>query len=147
MNILIINGPNLNLLGKREPEIYGSQSYQDLLDFLNEFGKKNSLNLNIFQSNHEGLIIDKLHEAFYQKIDGIIINPGAFTHYSFAIRDAISAIDIPVVEVHLSDIQHREPFRKISVISEVCRRQFFGKGFISYQEGLEFLIGEINGAS
>ena len=147
MNILIINGPNLNLLGIREPEIYGSKSYQDLVDFLKEIGKKNNVNINFFQSNHEGIIIDKLHEAFFQKIDGIIINPGALTHYSLAIRDAISAINIPTVEVHLSDIRHREPFRKISVISAVCRRQFFGKGFISYQEGLEFLIGEINGVS
>ncbi|MGD9604996.1 MAG: type II 3-dehydroquinate dehydratase [Bacilli bacterium] len=145
MNILIINGPNLNLLGIREPNVYGTSSYPDLISFLNEVAKKLNINIEVFQSNHEGAIIDKLHEAFSQKIHGVVINPGALTHYSYAIRDAVRAISIPTVEVHLSDISNREPWRNISVIKEVCKKQFFGKGFLSYQEGLEFLIGEING--
>ena len=145
MNILIINGPNLNMLGIREPQIYGEQSYEDLLAFIRKVGQQMQLTIEFFQSNHEGLIIDKLHEAYFQKYDGIIINPGALTHYSYALRDAIKAIGIPTVEVHLTDIRKREPYRNNSVIAEVCCRQFLGKGFLSYQEALEYLKGEIHG--
>lgn len=139
MNILIINGPNLNMLGIREPNVYGTETYQDLVNYLNEIAKSKNINIEIFQSNHEGMIIDKLHEAYFSKKDAVIINPGAFTHYSYAIRDAISSICIPTVEVHLSDITKRENWRKISVISEVCVKSFMGDHFLSYQKALEFL--------
>lgn len=142
MNIIIINGPNLNLLGIREPSIYQSNSYNELVDFLNDLGNQHNLNLEIFQSNHEGAIIDKLHEGYYQHVDGIIINAGAYTHYSYAIRDAISSINIPTVEVHLSDILKRENWRQISVISDVCVATFMGEHFKSYQKAIEYLINE-----
>jgi 3-dehydroquinate dehydratase-2 len=142
MNILIINGPNLNLLGVREPQIYGTSSYEDLVKYLENISKQSGVDLQFFQSNHEGAIIDKLHQAYFQKVDAIIINPGAYTHYSYAIRDAIAAVGIPTVEVHLTNINHRESFRSTSVIADVCKKQFMGKGFNSYQEGLLYLIGE-----
>lgn len=138
MNILIINGPNLNLLGKREPEIYGSETLEDIQRWLCEQPETNGMELRIFQSNHEGTIIDTLHDAI-GRTDGIIINPGAFTHYSYAIRDAITAVNIPTVEVHLSDIHSREDFRKISVIKPVCIQQICGLGKIGYLEGLNVL--------
>jgi 3-dehydroquinate dehydratase II len=138
MKILVINGPNLNMLGIREPEIYGKMT----LDQLNEEVKKsaNSLlfDVEFFQSNHEGAIIDKI-QASYGKVDGIIINPGAYSHYSYAIRDAIKSVDIKTVEVHLSDISNREYFRKTSVIEEVVEKQISGKGINSYIEALHYL--------
>ncbi len=138
MKILVINGPNLNMLGIREPEIYGKMT----LDQLNEEIKKsaNSLlfDVEFFQSNHEGAIIDKI-QASYGKVDGIIINPGAYSHYSYAIRDAIKSVDIKTVEVHLSDISNREYFRKTSVIEEVVEKQISGKGINSYIEALHYL--------
>ncbi len=138
MNILIINGPNLNLLGKREPEIYGSETLEDIQRWLCEQLETNGMELRFFQSNHEGGIIDTLHDGI-GRTDGIIINPGAFTHYSYAIRDAITAVNIPTVEVHLSDIHSREDFRKISVIKPVCIQQICGLGKAGYLEGLKVL--------
>ena len=140
MNILVINGPNLNLLGIREPNIYQNQTYQELVDFLNEYANCHNLNLEVFQSNHEGYIIDKLHEAYYQKFDGIIINPGAYTHYSYAIKDAIASISIPTIEVHLSNIMERENWRRESVIRDVCITNFMGEHFKSYQNALDYFI-------
>jgi len=142
MNILVINGPNLNFLGIREKKIYGAQSYNDLELYLKELADNLKINLEVFQSNHEGAIIDKIQAAYFHKVDGIIINPGAFTHYSYAIRDAIMAVNIKTIEVHLSDINTREDFRKISVVRDVCINSFFGKGFESYKEALSFLVGE-----
>lgn len=142
MNILIINGPNLNFLGIREKDIYGLNSYKDLELYLNNIANNLHINLEIYQTNHEGAIIDKLQEAYYKKVDGIIINAGAYTHYSYAIRDAIKSINIKTVEVHLSDITKREEFRKTSVIKDVCIRSFFGKGFESYKEAIMYLVGE-----
>jgi 3-dehydroquinate dehydratase-2 len=139
MNILVINGPNLNLLGYREKEIYGSETLDKLMMGLenSSLGKKH--HFKFFQSNHEGEIIDVIHnERDWSK--GIIINPAAFTHYSYAIRDAISSINIPTVEVHLSDIYNREDFRKISVIAPVCIKQISGLGKDSYLEGLKLLL-------
>ncbi len=138
MNILVISGPNLNLLGKREPEIYGSETLEDIQRWLCKQPETVDMELRFFQSNHEGTIIDTLHDAI-DGTDGIIINPGAFTHYSYAIRDAIAAVHIPTVEVHLSDIHNREDFRKISVIKPVCIKQIYGLGKTGILEGLKIL--------
>lgn len=142
MNILVINGPNLNLLGIREPNIYNTKTYQELVDFTVNYCKQNKINVEVYQTNHEGNIIDKLHEAYYNKIDAVIINPGAYTHYSYAIKDAISSINIPTIEVHLSDISKRENWRKISVISDVCVKTFMGEHFKSYQNAIDYLINQ-----
>ena len=141
MNILIINGPNLNLLGLREPDVYGFETLSNIENWLNDQPETDEHLITWFQSNHEGEIIDQLHSAI-KRVDGIIINPGAFTHYSYSIRDAISAIDIPTVEVHLSNIYKREEFRKISVIKSVCDGQFFGKGKNGYLEAFRLLISK-----
>lgn len=129
MKILIINGPNLNLLGKRKPDVYGHRSLNELNAFIKEYFKK--VDLEFFQSNHEGAIIDRIHQAM-TRFDGIVINPGALTHYSYALRDAIEACTIPVVEVHLSNIAARESFRRVSVISEVCQGTISGFGAYGY---------------
>ncbi len=138
MNILIVNGPNLNLLGFREPNIYGNQTLLDIELWLNNQPESSRHKIVWFQSNHEGYIIERLHDTI-DKTDGIIINPGALTHYSYAIRDAISSINIPVVEVHLSDIKKREDFRKTSVISDVCIGYFYGFGKLGYLKALKLL--------
>lgn len=132
MKLLIINGPNLNLLGIREPEIYGSQSYADLLAYIRSVCAGEGIDAEIFQSNHEGAIVDKIQDAL-NKIDGIVINPAAYTHTSVAIPDAISAVKIPAVEVHLSDISKREDFRRHSYTSAVCLKTIAGFGFEGYR--------------
>jgi 3-dehydroquinate dehydratase-2 len=134
--ILVIHGPNLNLLGKREPEIYGITGLNDINKNLLSLGKKLGLAVDTFQSNHEGAIIDKIHEAF-QKYDGIIINPGAYTHTSIAIRDALTIIKAPVIEVHLSNIYRREPFRHKSHVAEVATASLCGFGHSGYYMALE----------
>ena len=139
MKILIINGPNLNLLGIREPDIYGSDSLSDIENWLNNQPEADGHSITWFQSNHEGELIDFIHGAM-GNVGGIVINPGAFTHYSYAIRDAIAAINVPTVEVHLSDINTREDFRKISVIKNVCLDQISGLGKIGYLKGIQRLI-------
>ncbi len=138
MNILVLNGPNLNRLGHREAAHYGALTYDALVALLIEEGRALGLSVDVRQSNHEGDLIDWLHasEGHY---DGIVINPGAFTHYAYAVRDAIEAIDVPCVEVHLSDIYSREPFRSVSVTKSVCKAQFYGKKEKSYLEALAFL--------
>lgn len=141
MNILVLNGPNLNMIGIREPEIYGSKTYQDLELFLKDLASEYHFNLDVKQSNLEGILIDLLQYA-NDRFDGVILNAGAFTHYSYALYDAIKSIQIPVVEVHLSDINNREEFRKISVIRPACKTSFMGKGFISYKEALQYLLEE-----
>lgn len=138
MKILIINGPNLNFLGIREPEIYGNQTYDDLTDFINMVCKEKGVEAEIFQSNHEGGIVDKIQQA-YQKFDGIVINPAAYTHTSIAIADALKAVGIPTVEVHLSDVNSREEFRKISYISPVAIKTIMGLGFEGYRQAIETL--------
>jgi len=137
MNILVINGPNLNLLGERKKEIYGIYS----LEKINREIKKRfkGISFKFFQSNHEGIIIDLLHK-YRRWADWLIINPGAHAHYSYAIRDAIEASGLKALEVHLSDIDKREPFRKKSVIKEVCEKQIKGKGFVSYIEAVKFCL-------
>ena len=139
MKILIINGPNLNLLGVREPDIYGSESLSDIENWLNDQPEADGHSITWFQSNHEGELIDFIHGAM-DNVGGIVINPGAFTHYSYAIRDAIAAINVPTVEVHLSDINTRDNFRKISVIKDVCLDQISGLGKIGYLKGIQRLI-------
>ncbi|MDA3894432.1 MAG: type II 3-dehydroquinate dehydratase [Salinivirgaceae bacterium] len=139
--IIIINGPNLNLLGIRKPEVYGILTLRALSQELIIYGKDKGYKVECFQSNHEGKIIDKLHSTLKKKkYIGCIINAGAFTHYSYAIRDAIEAITIPCIEVHLSDIEKREEFRKLSVITEVCKSQFKGMGIDGYKRALDLLL-------
>ena len=138
MNILVINGPNLNLLGEREPEIYGNDTLEELMTWLETSSDGRNHNFKFYQSNHEGVLIDAIHDE-RQWANGMIINAGALSHYSYAIRDAISSTGIPTVEVHLSDIMGREDFRKISVIKDVCVRQVYGLGKKSYLEGLKIL--------
>lgn len=139
IKLLVIQGPNLNLLGEREPEIYGHMSLAELNKEIKKYAKSKRVKVAFFQSNHEGEIIDRIHSA-RKKVAGLIINPGALTHYSYALRDAIAGTEIPTVEVHLSDIQNREPFRKISVIKEVCLKQISGLGKKSYFRGIDFLL-------
>ncbi len=136
--ILVLHGPNLNLLGEREPEVYGSMTLSQLNRKLKELAQSMKLVLRVAQSNHEGEIIDLLHRNRHWA-DGVVINPGAYTHYSYAIRDAIAAIQKPTIEVHLSDIHKREPFRRKSVIAPVCLEQVSGLGWKSYSEGLQIL--------
>ena len=139
MNILILHGPNLNLLGEREPDIYGSKTLGQINQEFRKFAKKAKSRLRIFQSNCEGILIDHLHQQ-RKWAEGVVLNPGAYTHYSYALRDAISSVQVPTVEVHLSDIHSREEFRKISVISPVCIRQISGLGVQSYLEAMKTLI-------
>ena len=139
MKVLVINGPNLNFLGIREKSVYGEKTYDDLLIYLRKKAEELEMEIEIYQSNGEGFIINKLQDAYYKKFDAIIINAGAYTHYSYSIRDAIASIHIRTIEVHLSDIDNREPFRKVSVIRDVCEKSFYGKHFLSYGEALEYL--------
>lgn len=138
MKILVINGPNLNMLGKREPHIYGNATLDDLTNFIKDTFK-DKIDIEFFQSNHEGYIIDKLHEA-NGKFDGIVINPGAFTHYSYAIADAIKSINVKIVEVHISNIHKREEFRHKSVTANGCIGQISGFGFYSYILGINAIL-------
>lgn len=133
MKILVLNGPNLNFLGIREPEIYGKQTYQDLLDMLEEKAKKDGFELVAKQSNHEGQLIDWIQEAYYDGTNAIVINPGAYTHYSYALFDALSSVTtIPKIEIHISDITKREGFRKISLTKDACDAQIYGHGLDGY---------------
>ena len=138
MKFLIINGPNLNMLGLREPEIYGKQDFAALCDFIENSCKENGIECELFQSNHEGVIVDKIQEA-YKKFDGIVINPAAYTHTSVAILDALKAVAIPTVEVHLSDINSREDFRKHSYVSLYALKTIAGHGFEGYKIAISYL--------
>lgn len=139
MKILVINGPNLNFLGIREPSVYGKQDYAYLVNLIQEKGKQENFEVECFQSNHEGAIIDRIQESYFDGTDGIVINPGAYTHYSYAIRDALASIPTKKVEVHISDIDSREEFRHISVTKEVCDLQICGHGLDGYLEAIDFL--------
>ena len=142
LKFLVINGPNLNMLGIREPSIYGDFTYHMLCDFIQKKADDMKIETCFFQSNHEGDIIDKIHEA-YQKFDGIVINPGAFTHYSYAIFDALKAVAIPTAEVHISDVNEREEFRKISVVRPACCVTVSGKGYNGYIEAIAELAQKL----
>ncbi|MBR6807634.1 MAG: type II 3-dehydroquinate dehydratase [Clostridia bacterium] len=139
MKFLIINGPNLNMLGIREPEIYGSETYDDLVRCITDAAVSRRLDFEIFQSNHEGVIVDKIQEA-YGKFDGIIINPAAYTHTSVAILDALKAVSIPTVEVHISDVNEREEFRRISYVSLIAVKTIAGHGFAGYVLAMDELM-------
>ena len=139
MKIHIVNGPNLNLLGRRNPEHYGKLSYPELMNEVKKYAQKKGLAVNCFQSNHEGEIIDDIHTNL-DKCDGLIINPGALTHYSYALRDALEILEIPIVEVHLSNIHARESFRNVSVISPVSTGTICGLGMRGYFLALDFFL-------
>ena len=140
MKILVINGPNLNFLGIREKQVYGTASYADLVNMIEEKGKETVNEIVVYQSNHEGAIIDLIQEAYFDGTEGIVINPGAYTHYSYAIHDALASVNIPKVEVHISDITKREEFRKISVTKDACEKQIYGHGLNGYLEAIEYLL-------
>ncbi len=141
MKILVINGPNLNFVGIREKAVYGDESYEHMMGVVEAYAKEKGCEISVFQSNHEGGIIDRIQEAYFDGTEGIIINPGAYTHYSYAIRDALSSVEsIKKIEVHLSDIKNREDFRSVSVTAEVCDRQIFGLGLDGYLRAVDELM-------
>lgn len=146
MKLLFLNGPNLNMLGIREPGIYGRQTYQDLEKYIRDFCGELGIACEILQSNHEGALVDKIQSALGQA-DGIVINPAAYTHTSVALLDALKAVSLPAVEVHLSDVSAREDFRQISYVRLACRKTFAGHGFQGYRMAAEALLAEKNGAS
>jgi len=141
MKILVINGPNINLLGIREPEIYGTETYADLVNFIEEAFAEAGVEGDVYQSNHEGEIVDRIQKAIGDA-DGIVINPAAYTHTSVAILDTLKAVGIPTVEVHLSDVDSRESFRKISYVSLAAAKTIKGKGFEGYREAILYLAGK-----
>ncbi len=138
MKILVINGPNINMLGIREPGIYGKQSFSDLLALLQEWATRYHIEIDQFQSNHEGVLVDKIQEAF-GRYDGIVINPAAYTHTSIAILDALKSVAIPTVEVHISDVNSRESFRQISYAGLACKKTIKGQGLDGYRQAIEYL--------
>ena len=141
MKFLIINGPNLNMLGIREPSIYGKQDFAALQDYIRSQCEEAGVECELFQHNHEGSIVDRIQQAYFEDIDGIVINPAAYTHTSVAILDALKAVSIPTVEVHLSAIEKREAFRQFSYVSLVALKTIAGKGFDGYGEAIRYLKG------
>ena len=141
MKILVINGPNINMLGIREPGIYGNDSFETLCNNVKTHAEKAGIEVKLFQSNHEGALVDEI-QAAYGKFDGIVINPGAYTHTSIALLDAVKAVSIPTVEVHISDVSSREDFRQISYIRKACVRTICGHGLVGYTEAIDYLIKE-----
>ncbi len=141
MRILVINGPNINMLGIREPGIYGSQSYDALLKLIADHAEKTGAEVKCFQSNHEGAIVDEI-QAAYGNFDGIVINPAAYTHTSVAILDALKAVGLPAVEVHISDVSKREDFRQVSYARLACEKTIIGHGLAGYIEAMDYLIGK-----
>lgn len=140
MKILVINGPNINFLGIREKSVYGTQDYDCLLQKIAGKGEEAGCRIEVFQSNHEGAIIDRIQDSYFDGTEAIVINPGAYTHYSYAIRDALASITVPKVEIHISDITNREDFRKVSVTAPVCDRQIYGHGLNGYLEAIDFCL-------
>lgn len=141
MKILVINGPNLNFLGIRDKKTYGNESYDNLVKMIMKWADEKNVEAECFQSNHEGDLIDRIQKAYFDGTDGIVINPGALTHYSYALYDALGSYDtIPKVEVHISDINSRDEFRKISVTAPACNKQIVGHGFQGYLEAMEYLL-------
>ena len=147
MKLLILNGPNLNMLGIREPAHYGKETYQDLCAKIKSHADAIGLQVELFQSNHEGALVDKIQEAYFHKVDGIVINPGAYTHTSIALLDAVKAVSIPTVEVHISDVNAREDFRKVSYIRAACIATISGHGTDGYTEAMTLLYERLKGDS
>lgn len=141
MKLLVLNGPNINFLGIREKGIYGTEDYETLVQMLEEKANREGHEIQVFQSNYEGAIIDKIQEAYHQGVEGIIINPGAFTHYSYAVRDALASIEVPKIEVHISNVHKREEFRHVSVTAPVCTGQVVGLGLKGYALAMDYLSG------
>ena len=142
MKILVLNGPNLNMLGIREPDIYGSSTYDDLVNMITSHCEEKGVEVKCLQSNHEGDLVDYIQQAFFDKVDGIVINPGAYTHTSVALLDALKAVMIPAVEVHISKVNEREAFRQVSYVSYYCSKTITGKGFDGYIEAIDYLCGQ-----
>lgn len=141
MKILVINGPNLNFLGIREKNIYGTQDYDALLKMIAQKGEETGSQIEVFQSNHEGAIIDRIQDAYFDGTEGIVINPGAYTHYSYAIHDALASVTtMKKVEIHISDITKREAFRKVSVIAPACDKQIYGQGLNGYLQAIDYIL-------
>ena len=140
MKILVLNGPNLNMLGIREPEVYGKQTYHDLCELINNYCNEKSIEVTIYQSNHEGELVDLIQKAYYDKVDGIVINPAAYTHTSIALLDALKSVNIPCVEVHISDVSKREDFRQVSYVRSACIKSIIGKGLNGYLLAIDELI-------
>ncbi len=139
MRILVINGPNINMLGIREPGIYGKNSYAELCALISDYAAEKDVEVELFQSNHEGDIVDKIQQA-YDNFDGIVINPAAYTHTSIAILDALKSVALPAVEIHISDVSARENFRQVSYAGMACEKSFIGLGFEGYLRGIDYLI-------
>lgn len=144
MKILVLNGPNLNMLGIREPEHYGRETYEGLVNKIKTYAEEKNIFCECFQTNHEGVLVDKIQEA-YGKFDGIVINPGAYTHTSVAILDAVKSVSIPTVEVHISKVEEREDFRQISYIRQACVKTITGLGTDGYLRGIDFLLEKFGG--
>ena len=142
MKILVLNGPNLNMLGIREPELYGASTYDDLVSMITSHCEEKGIEVKCLQSNHEGDLVDYIQQAYFDKTDGIVINPGAYTHTSVALLDALKAVAIPAVEVHITQVDQREEFRRISYVSYYCSKTIIGKGFDGYIEAVDYLCGE-----
>ncbi|MCI6552949.1 MAG: type II 3-dehydroquinate dehydratase [Lachnospiraceae bacterium] len=140
MKLLVINGPNINFLGIRERSVYGTEDYDCLLGMIAKKAEAEDCEIEVFQSNHEGGIIDRIQQAYFDGTEGLVINPGAYTHYSYAIRDALASITVPKVEVHISDITKREEFRRISVTEPACDAQIYGRGLQGYLDAIDFCL-------
>ena len=143
MKILVINGPNINMLGIREPEVYGAATYEDLVAYIKDAAAERGVAVDFFQSNHEGALVDEIQRAYFDQYDGIIINPAAYTHTSVALLDAVKAVNIPTVEVHISDVTKREDFRQVSYVRKACVGTVMGKGFDGYVEAMDVLLGGV----
>ena len=144
MKILIINGPNLNMLGIREPMHYGRETYAELCEKIEKHCKEKNVDFEIYQSNHEGALVDKIQEAYFEKVDGIVINPAAYTHTSVALLDALKSVSIPTVEVHISRVEEREDFRQISYVRQACVKTITGHGTDGYTEAIDILLEKGN---
>lgn len=140
MKILVMNGPNLNMLGIREPALYGSGTYDALCEKIRAYCAEKNVQVDFYQSNHEGALVDRIQQAYFEGIDGIVINPGAYTHTSIALLDAVKSVSIPTVEVHISKVEEREAFRQVSYIRAACVATITGKGFDGYLEGIDILM-------
>ena len=144
MKFLVINGPNLNMLGIREPDIYGSRTYDELVGMIREAAEELGVDVEFYQSNHEGDLVDKIEEAYFRHFDGIVINPAAYTHTSVALLDAVKAVMIPTVEVHISDVDARDEFRKVSYIRQACIATISGRGFEGYVDAIKLLVRKMH---